>query len=224
MTINPYVLNSLYNQGIIDCVPMDLCTVSPMTQSGVMETAGLSTMPQIGNIKQNITGSQIINQNTYNSTQTGSQYLDTAMKGEMYGYYGNSYDSFVRSSNNYNQQSNVSTAKNKMSRLDNGIGSEYNGANAAYGINNGVGIGIDHERMANDLDGQNLRVSIKQAAASAKESVMNSHPAVKGLLSIGIIGGTILLLLKGKKKPAVQPQTNTSFWSKLNPKNWFRKN
>ena len=208
MTVNPYTLNSLYNQGIIDCIPYDICMPMPATQSGIMEM-GLGTIGA--------------NQN-YN-TQMGSQYLDMAKKGDMYDYYGNSTDSFVHSYGaNTKQQENSSGIK-QMFGIRNGIGREYNVANAAYGLNNGVGSEVDYERMANDKDGQDFRQSITNAASKAKESVLNSNSIGKGLLATLGIVATLILVIKGCKKPkasATQIQSS-SFWSKLNPINWFKK-
>lgn len=202
MTINPYTLNSLYNQGIIECVPYDLCMGTPATPSGVAETMGMASMPQqMGSVKQAALNGENISLST-NQTINGLQYLDNAMKGEMYGYYGNSNDTFVRSSNVYNSEN--SSLSKTLSRADGGTGSQYNMAGAMYGINNGVGAGVDYERMYYDDDGKEVRESVREAASKAKEGVMNSNPWVKGLLSAGIVLGTVagvVMMIKGKKKP-----------------------
>lgn len=233
MTINPYTLNSLYNQGIIDHVPYDLCMGMPMTSSGMTEAMGLNTMPQMGSMNPMMAGGAMgVGQNSYGMTSSmnGSQYLDSAMKGEMYGYYGNSNDTFVRSSNSSTQQTKSSSIK-EMLGMGNGVGRDYNFARAAYGV--GTGADADFERMANDRDGQNFRMSITEAASEAKEGVMNSHPVVKGLIATAGVALTLILALKGlKKKPAgdVVEKTgvftkikNWGIWSKINPKNWCKK-
>lgn len=228
MTVNPYTLNSLYTQGIIDYVPYDLCMGMPMTQSGMMETMGLNTMP-MGGINPMSAGTAMGIQNPYGTfAMNGSQYLDSAMKGEMYGYYGNSNDTFVHSSSSNSQQVKSSGLK-EMLGMGNGVGRDYNFGNAVYGV--GTGKDVDFERMANDRDGQNLRMSIMEGASEAKESVMNSHPVVKGLLATAGVAVTLVLAIKGlKKKPAEEVVEKTGvftkiknwrIWSKLNPKNWF---
>lgn len=234
MTINPYTLNSLYNQGIIDHIPYDLCMGMPITQSGMMENMGLSTMPQMGGINPAMAGGAMgVGQNAYGmSAMNGSQYLDSAMKGEMYGYYGNSNDTFVRSSGSNTQRVKSSGLK-EMLGMGNGVGRDYNFKNAALDPNNGYGKGVDFERMANDRDGQNFRMSITEAASEAKEGVMNSHPIVKGLLATAGVALTLVLAAKGlKKKPAEEVVEKTGLfakiknwgiWSKLNPKNWCKK-
>ena len=234
MTINPYTLNSLYNQGIIDHTPYDLCIGLPATQSGMMESMGLSTMPQMGNFNPMMAGSTIgMGQNSYNTTtMNGSQYLDSAMKGEMYGYYGNSNDSFVRSSSAVTEQQDKTSVAKQMLGMGNGVGRDYNYKNAALNLNNGYGNDANFERMANDKDGQDFRMSVTEAAKEAKEGVMNSHPIVKGLLATAGVALTLVLAIKGlSKKPAEEAVKKTGaltkiknwgIWSKLNPKNWFK--
>lgn len=233
MTVNPYTLENLYYKGVIPCVPYDLCMPSPMTPSGVAEMAGMSSMPQAGSLKQSFGMSGIGAQGAYGMENNygvngyqgmnGSQYLDMAMKGDMYGNYGSSYDSFVRSNDTSLNQYYNSNYSAKRTGNGNRAGSQYNFANAAYGINSGIGTDVDFERMANDKDGQDLRIGVTNAISSTKETVLNSPSWVKGLLSAGVILGTLVLLVKGIKKKPATPPSGGSFWSKLNPKNWFKK-
>ena len=259
MTILPGSLDYLYYNGITPCIPYQAYEMLPMTNSGIMEMSGQSSMPQAGSLKGSALGIQSNNYNTgFNSTynmqgmnpysngmnqyssgmggysavtngyqsaaMNGSQYLDLAMQGGMYGNYTNSYDSFSRSSNSNYQYGNNSENSRNMYGEGNSLKNEYNYANAAYGLHSGIGTDVDYEKMANDEDGKNLRVSITNAAKSAKEGVMNAPSLVKGLAAAGIILGTVLLFIRKHTKPAAPAGGNNSgFWSKLNPKNWFKK-
>ena len=205
MTINPYTLNSLYNQGIIECVPYDLCTVMPATQSGISEMMGMSTMPQIGNLKQEVLNSNDINvQNSqYGQNINGSEYLDEAMKGGMYEYYGNSNDSFMRTTDMDYQQGYSNSSL--LSGNGGSIGNEYVRKGKTRHLNKSVKSQDNYENYYDD-DGSRYREEINSAASSVKEdSVMKSHSLPKGLLSVGIVLGTIAtaiaLLVKGRKKP-----------------------
>lgn len=192
MTVNPYTLAKLYNEGIIPYIPYDLCLGTPITQSGLM--------------------------NSYGSTMNGSQYLASAMKGDMYGYYGNCNDSFTRSASSTNEQK-TSTIKTMLGMGD-GVGRDYDFKNAALSLNNGYGKGSDLERMANDKDGQDFRQSLTNAVSHTKESVMNSHPLVKGLLATAGVILTVALAVKGLRKKPVTPHVSKWSMSKLNPRNW----
>lgn len=71
-------------------------------------------------------------------------------------------------------------------------------------------------------DSVSYRESIINSADSTKDANCNKiHKSmlIKGLLATGVVATTLFLLLKGKKPAGT---TNTSFWSKLNPLNWFK--
>jgi len=131
MTIYPGMLEHLYNNGIIPYVPYDLCQITPVSPIG-MNQSGL--MP-LGNLKQMVLGDTNNNISNYNNN---SNYLDTAMKGQMYGYYGNSNDSFAGS--NYRQNgTNQQTMQMYGGGYGGGIGN-YPNAGSSYSAGNyGVG-------------------------------------------------------------------------------------
>ena len=186
MTVQPWTLMNLYNQGIIDYVPMDLCQTTLMTPSGMMQMAGMGTygLPNnfyAGNVSQ----------------MNGSEYLRNAQKG--WGYNNNTPDSFMRRNNSENQ----------FSIIENSYGEDRSGEN------------VDIETMANGEEGKKIRQTFTDAVGRATESVISSPTWVKGILAGGITVTTLCLLLKRGKKPAdIKKQ---SFFSKLNPVNWFKK-
>lgn len=123
MTVNPYTLNHLYSQGILDYVPYDLC---PAAQN----------VPIMYGFQ--------------------NPYLNTAMQGNLY--------------------------KNSTEANDT----------------------FEKDKNLNFWD--------------------KIPKPIKGVISGGLIVGSLALVLRGKKKPAsVEIAEKTSFWQKMNPKNWFKK-
>ena len=68
------------------------------------------------------------------------------------------------------------------------------------------------------------RESIKDKASRPEEVFLAPKNKIKGVLGAGLFLLTMCCLFKGKKKAApiahIRPKSN--FWSKLNPKNWFK--
>lgn len=129
-----------------------------------------------------------------------NQYLDSAKRGQAYNTY-NHPDVFVKRNNDSSYQEGYSIKEH------------------AYNLNNGYGKDADYEVMANGEDGKSFRESIIDAANQTKETV-SQKPMLKGILAGGIILATFLSLFKGKNSVAAN---STSFWTKVNPINWFRK-
>ena len=70
----------------------------------------------------------------------------------------------------------------------------------------------------------NFKNSLTESSEKSSEKKSKSPELIKGAFASLILLGTTLFLLCRRKK-APQPQTETtSFFSKLNPKNWFKKN
>lgn len=196
MSINQFTLNNLYGQGILDYVPYDLCSA--------------------GNVSA-LQGMQ-------------NPYLNTAMSGNLYQTSGTLNDSFTSSIAFGGINGNVGF-NNPQAGL-NGFGAQGIGVNSNAGMNgfgmsgigtqsnagmNGFGGFVNPHSHAGENGFGGGFGKIGQDTASFVSRIPNS---VKGLISAGLIIGTTVLCLKGKKKPPVE---KTGFWSKLNPKNWGNK-
>ena len=169
MTIDPFTLNNLYGQGIIDYVPYDL-GITPSASYGMQ-----------------------------------NPYLQSAMQGQLYRTQGTVNDSFVKSAgmNGFGEQNIGHTASGGL----NGFGEQGIGGESNAGVNGfGGGLGNLSADFSNGLE--------------KTVSFFDRIPTfVKGLISGVIVVGTIAYCLKGKKKP---PEPKTSFWTKMNPVNWFK--
>ncbi len=195
MAVLPGSLDYLYYNGILDHIPYEAYEMPPMTQSGMAQMSGLGSGYNVNPMMRGYGAANMTQMN-------GSQYLKAAQGGLLYDTY--TYpDTFVRRNNN--------------PKTDSG----YSILNKAFSDGEGYGRDVDLEVMANGQDGKSFRQAITDAASKTKETVSNSPNWVKGILAGGIIITTLCCLLKGKKVPS-QPAQKTSFWSKLNPKNWLQ--
>lgn len=197
MSINQFTLNNLYSQGILDYVPYDLCG-----------GANVSTLQGMQN-----------------------PYLSSAMQGNLYQTSGTLTDSFTSSIAFGGINGNVGF--NNPQAGMNGFGVQGIGVNSNAGMNgfgmsgigtqsnagmNGfgmTGVGTQSNAGMNGFGGGFGKLG--QNTAAFISGIPNT---VKGLISAGLIIGTTVFCLKGKKKPPVE---KTGFWSKLNPKNWVGK-
>ena len=116
---------------------------------------------------------------------SGAQYMDMAMSGKAYGNYNTSADSYAGSSSWGNSK----------------IGQDYSFRRAAYGKGNGIGDDADFEVQISGTEGKERNKSIRDGFSYAKDKVINAPSIVKGLASLALIAGTLVLLIKGKKKP-----------------------
>ena len=186
MTINPYTLNNLYAQGIIDYAPYDLCN------SGI-------NMPVINGAM--------------------NPYLASAMQGALYQNHGKYGDTFSYSSPQGIQPIGETSNAGKNAWGIEGIGTESNAGLNAFGLS---GIGTGHQSGAdiwggfNDV-GRNIPSGI-DSAASFFDRIPKS---VKGIAAGLFMIGSLALVFRRGKKP---PRPKTSFFSKLNPVNLFKKN
>ena len=202
MTIIPGSLDHLYYNGIIDHIPYEAYEMAPVMHS---------------------TNAHRCNHPLCKANN---------MKGQIYGNYGNSYDSFVGTVCNPQMYGVLPS----MSLYSGGYGgvspySDWNALVGLYGVPVNPYYGLKdafvHENCGCNYSHYNsFNESIKAEAKDAKEGVLNSHPGLKGLLSLGILLMTPFLLLKGigKGKQPVVNSAKKSFWSRLNPKNWFKNN
>ena len=277
MTVMPGSLDYLYYNGVLDHIPYEAYEMTPMTQSAMAQYYGMGSTPQPGSIKQSVLGNNGMGQAIGNgaagvgfgqsSGMNGSQYLDSAMNGGIYGAYGNSYDSFTRSGSGTNHsvidrmspetygysadrgisypysqygvnygssaQSNNGATSAGMSVQGAGYGfggNSTNYANPSAAINGYAGVGKNFSDVSGDYGGSDFKSSIMASAKEAKKGEVFSSPSLwKGLLAAAIIIATPILIIKGRKKPSASATAATttaatsSFWSKLNPKNWFKK-
>lgn len=200
MSVSPYTLNNLYNQGILDYAPYDLCN------SGI----NVSSLNGISN-----------------------PYLNTAMQGTQFQNYGNTPDCFC-ASGNYGMENNpylsngtgvISTATigSKSTAGQNayglqGIGDMSNAGLNAYGID---GIGAKAPSQINAWGGfGDVERDFSDGFSNASSFWQRIPTPIKGIAAAGMMLGAVAISLKTKKKP---PEAKTSFFSKLNPVNWFKK-
>lgn len=116
---------------------------------------------------------------------SGSQYMDSAMSGSAYSNYNTLKDSYTSSSKWGNSN----------------IGQDYSFRRAAYGVGNGIGDDADFEVQISGTEGKERNKSIRNGFSYAKDKVINAPSIIKGLASLALIAGTVVLLVKGKKKP-----------------------
>ena len=81
--------------------------------------------------------------------------------------------------------------------------------------------------MAEDYNAQateitNYRKSLKKGSENNVSIYKNKKTFIKGLISAGVLIGTVVLLIKGRK---AAPKNNEckSLLQKLNPVSWFKK-
>ena len=67
------------------------------------------------------------------------------------------------------------------------------------------------------------RKSLKKGSERKINVFKNREQLWKGLTSIGLLIGTVVLLVCGKKKTPSSGEGTKSLLSKLNPLNWFKK-
>ena len=115
----------------------------------------------------------------------GSQYLNQAQTGMMYNTYTNP-DTFVRRNN---QPTNTADAYSISRAFTDGVG---------YGKD------FDVDTSAWGQDTKGVRKVFSEGVSKVKDSVVNSPVWLKGLVSGGIILGTLACILKGKKYPVPQ--------------------
>jgi hypothetical protein len=152
----------------------------------------------------------------YGNTMNGTEYLNYAKQGMLYNT-GAQNDAFVKGAN-YNTTNEKSFFEKSMGISDD-IGRTPSFTRDVLD-NEGSGQNLDPEVMALDAEGKSIRQTLTNGAKSATQAISNAPTFVKGLISGGIIVGTLYCLLKGKKTPAKTTGGN-SFWSTF--KNKFKR-
>ena len=220
MAVNPYTLNHLYQNGILDYVPTDLMMPSPVGSMLSPMSNPYMNMAQQGALYQNYG----MGTDSFHSSFTPA-------------YTPNNYQSVSSSANSYIGANNYNGYHNGMvqigARSNAGGLNTFNGYNIGNRNNNGLGSAIGEYGnfgMQTNAGGLNTfggfsdtQNNLSNGFNKAAAVVNNTPRLVLGLIAgtIGVIG--LASLFKRGRKPA-KTSGNTSFFSKLNPMNWFKKN
>jgi hypothetical protein len=246
MTILPGSLDYLYYNGILERIPYEAYEMIPASPGGMQQNDLSAELQAVRNLKQSGFNNSGMNGAGMSSiSMHGSNYLNTAKKGDLYGSYGNFNDSYYGTTN-YQQVGMQPQAKmyggsksrrlRRNSRRGNGLA--YKESGNTYN---------KYDRQLRKNGGYDFRSSLGTETTDTKEGVLNSHPGAKGLLAALIIVATPILFFKrlikpkaakavvpsktkgrrrsGKNNSATPPSTpksTKSFWQKINPFNWFK--
>lgn len=221
MALNPYTLNHLYQNGILDYVPTDLLMGTPMGTMMPMNNPYLDMAKQGGLYQNHGTATDSFH-SSYTPAYTPQYHQSASASANSY-VGANSYN--ANGSYNYGpvQIGSKSNAGGMATFNGYNVGTyNRNGVASAFGADGSVGaysatgglntIGGMADTQNNIASGVNKTVSL----------VSNTPKLLLGVLAgaIGTIG--IVSAFKHGKKP--KTTHNSGFLSKLNPLNWFRKN
>ena len=204
MSVNPYTLNNLYSQGILDYAPYELCN------SGI----NVSSMNGISNPYLNtaMQGTQFQNYGQTPDSFCASGKIGTVQP--------NPEMSSARGSFGFGNDSiGINSQAGSNAYGLQGIGAQSQVGSNAYGLQ-GIGMQSPSEQAAWGGFGDTSQ-GIKDGISKVSGFAQNIPSPIKGLAAAGMMIGALALALKTKKKPQVKPKTN--FFSNLNPVNWFRK-
>ena len=204
MSVNPYTLNNLYSQGILDYAPYELCN------SGI----NVSSMNGISNPYLNtaMQGTQFQNYGQTPDSFCASGKIGTVQP--------NPEMSSARGSFGFGNDSiGINSQAGSNAYGLQGIGAQSQAGSNAYGLQ-GIGMQSPSEQAAWGGFGDTSQ-GIKDGISKVSGFAQNIPSPIKGLAAAGMMIGALALALKTKKKPQVKPKTN--FFSNLNPLNWFRK-
>lgn len=204
MSVNPYTLNNLYSQGILDYAPYELCN------SGI----NVSSMNGISNPYLNtaMQGTQFQNYGQTPDSFCASGKIGTVQP--------NPEMSSARGSFGFGNDSiGINSQAGSNAYGLQGIGAQSQAGSNAYGLQ-GIGMQSPSEQAACGGFGDTSQ-GIKDGISKVSGFAQNIPSPIKGLAAAGMMIGALALALKRKKKPQVKPKTN--FFSNLNPVNWFRK-
>lgn len=225
MALNPYTLNHLYRNGILDYEPTDLMSGYPMGISTPMANPYLDLAKQGGLYQSHGMQTDSFHSN-YTPAYTPEYPQNQAMAS-------NSYPNTMT-------QNGMISGFGTDGYQNNGmpiIGSKSNaGFSSAF---NGLGIGTYNNTDFGSIIGENGVIGSKTNAGGANiyggfadtqnninygleknmSTVSQTPKPILGIIA-GAIGLTaIVMAFKKGKKPA---KTQSSFLSKLNPMNWFK--
>ena len=204
MSVNPYTLNILYSQGILDYAPYELCN----SGINVSSKNGISN-PYLNTAMQ---GTQFQNYGQTPDSFCASGKIGTVQP--------NPEMSSARGSFGFGNDSiGINSQAGSNAYGLQGIGAQSQAGSNAYGLQ-GIGMQSPSEQAAwggFDDTSQGIKDGISKVSGFAQ----NIPSPIKGLAAAGMMIGALALALKTNKKPQVEPKTN--FFSNLNPVNWFRK-
>ena len=181
-------------------------TVSPFTLNNLYSQGIIDYAPY-----------ELCNSGVNVSTLNGisNPYLSSAMRGNLYQNYGRLGDSFSYSSPYIPQQVGINSQIGYDAWGMKGIGSNSQFNMNAWGME---GIGSDAQFNMNAWGGVG---DVKNNINDAVSFFDRIPKSIKGIAAgILMIGSVAMVLRRGKKPPVEQ---KTSFLSKLNPVNWFKK-
>ena len=204
MSVNPYTLNNLYSQGILDYAPYELCN----SGINVSSLNGISN-PYLNTAMQ---GTQFQNYGQTPDSFCASGKIGTVQP--------NPEMSSARGSFGFGNDSiGINSQAGSNAYGLQGIGAQSQAGSNAYGLQ-GIGMQSPSEQAAWGGFGDTSQ-GIKDGISKVSGFAQNIPSPIKGLAAAGMMIGALALALKTKKKPQVKPKTN--FFSNLNPVNWFRK-
>ncbi len=225
--MNPYTLDKLYANGIIDFTPYEILYSPASPNAYNMTNPYLNMAAQAGLYQRSInSGDSFSSSNTNYNGNSFMNIMDYTMH--------NPYSSLVSQFKGINSiAANNAYAGNSYGNL--GIGSMSQaggmnslGLNGSIGTNStaalnagfgGSGIGKQNTGVINNALGGFGDIGNSSGSAMNSNSGIWGH-IVKGLIGLGAIIIGVCLMFKRGKKGAKQA---TSFLSKINPVNWFKK-
>lgn len=243
MTILPGSLDYLYYNGILEHIPYEAYEMVMASPTGSAQNNLEAELLSARNMKKS--GYSSSNMNSFGAQgqyMQNNDYLNTAKKGQMYGYYGSSSDSF-NDAINY-QQAGVQP----QTKMHGGSENRRIKIFDKRGRNSEAGVYNKYDRQLQNGEYDDRKMTEAEMKDS-KEGVLNSHPALKGILATIVFVATPILFIRGlikHRRPKSPPPPKTrkwnrkkqadnnlpkpyepvtkkkSFWSKLNPKNWFK--
>ena len=222
MALNPYTLYHLYDKGILEYVPTDLMMGTPMGAMMPMSNPYLDMAMQ-GGLYQN----HGMANDSFQMSGVQSPYVQN-------------YQSNPTVGNGITQIGALSNAGGLNTFNGYGVGTQsaasipgafgFNGNIGAYSdssvLNTFNGHGVGSQSQAGGLNtfgGFTDTQNNISGGFNKMMTIVDRTPKVVLGLFAGAIGiGSLILAFKKGKKPATTTHS-TSFWSKLNPKNWFKK-
>lgn len=192
MTINPYILNGLYQQGIIDYVPMDLGFAPNVSSMNYVSGEQYMKSAMQGAMYQNYaSGQDLYTRNYSQQIGTHSSAADNALTLQGIGARANSGITALGAPGIGAQ------APSGMNALG------FSNVNSQYNVHEGALGGFS---------------DVKRSFNQTMTAIHNTPDIVKGVVSTLIAGAGLYLFLKKGKKPAKKPSSPSMF----NPVNWFK--